>query len=616
MVERGLMSTKFILGMVAAVSVSVGAAGCMGEYGGEEDVGTLESEVALPPPTNLQVTVVSTTQMNLTWDASAGATKYVVLRGLTPGSETSFTTVTPNSFSYNHLLPNTQYCWQVKNINASGQVSTASNEVCASTATGSTTAAPANVVATAISSSRIVVTWNAVAGATSYQIWQGQPPAAPTYKSAVVAPTVSFTSAGLAAGTTYSYEIRAISPLGTSAASTPLATATTFLAGLEAYYKFDEKTGTTANDASGFLRTGTLSGGAAFAMADKPQVENDLSVVSLPSNVTAKVTIANASAFNLASGAPFTVALWVKTPSAGSDFHIIGMRNSGCGTRGWEIGQDTTNQLYFAGASAVRSFGSALPVGAWTHVAVTSNGSNLTTYVNGVSTSTGAFSVANTLKLPVILGHLGDCVGGAVLADELYVYSRELSASEIAAIGKLPDPPVNLAVTVTSSTRQDLSWTAVPGASKYLIYKGTTSGDETFFTSSPSTTSTFAYGHLLPSTQYSWQVAVMKGGLYSNRSSEVIATTLAGPAAPTNVVATVLSSSRIKLDWTASAGAARYNVYQSTAGGAYAFVGSTTTTTFTAANLTTMTAYSYQLQAVDAGNSLSAFSTPVSATTL
>lgn len=609
------MSTKRILGMFAAVLVGVGTQACMTEYGGE-DVGTLEEEVALPPPTNLQVTVVSTTQMNLTWDVSVGATKYLVLRGLTPGSETSFTTVTPNSFNYNHLLPNTQYCWQVKNFNASGEVSGASNEVCASTATGATTPAPTNVVATAISSSRISVSWDAVPGATSYQIWQGLPPAAPTYKSAVVAPTVSFTSAGLAAGTTYSYEIRAISSVGTSVASTPLATATTFSAGLEAYYKFDEKMGTTANDASGFVRTGTLAGGAVFAMADKPQVENDLSVLSLPTTVTAKLTVPNTSAFNLAAGAPFTVALWVKTPTAGSDFHIIGMRNSGCGTRGWEIGQDTTNNLYFAGASTVRSFGSALPVGAWTHVAVTSNGTNLTTYVNGTSTSTGAFSVNNSLKLPLTVGHLGDCTGGAVLADELYVYSRELSASEIAAIGKLPDPPTNLAVVVTSSTRQDLSWTAVAGASKYLVYKGTTSGDEVFFTSSPATTPTFAYGHLLPSTQYSWQVAVMKNGLYSNRSTEVIATTLGGPETPANVTATVLSSSRIRLDWTASTGAVSYRIYQSTAGGAYAYVSTTTALTFTAANLTTMTNYSYQIQAVDSGNSLSAFSTPVSATTL
>jgi fibronectin type 3 domain-containing protein len=602
--------------MVAVVLVGVSAPACMSPEGDGSE-GTLQEEVALPPPTNLAVTVVSSTGMDLTWDASPGAAKYILQKGATPGSEVNWTSVASNSFQYHHLTANTQYCWTVVNVNAQGLSSAKSNEVCANTGSAPTMTAPTGVVATATSSSRITVTWGAVTGATSYQIFQSIPPAATVLVGSVTAPTVTYNATGLTPSTTYGYEIKAIGPAGTSAASTPLATATTFALGIEVYYKFDEKTGTTAMDASGFARNGTLAGGAAFTATDKPNVDPDASAMDLPSTVTAKVTSPNVSAFNLSSSAAFTVAAWVKIPTAGTDFHIAGMRNTNCGTRGWEIGQDANNNLYFALGSSVRSMGSALPVGTWTHVAVTFANGTLTTYVNGVSTSSSAFNAVNSVRLPLTIGHVGDCAGGEVKVDEFQILSRAMTGSEVAAIGTLPAAPTALTVAVPSSTRMDLSWTSsVASPTKYIIYKGTAAGNETFFTSSPGTTTTYSYGHLTASTQYSWQVVVEKAGLFSNKSNEVIATTLAGIAAPTNLAAQVLSTTRIKLTWTAVTGAVRYNIYQSKAGGAYAPIGTSTTPTFTAANLTTMTQYSYQVQAVDVSSNVSPFSTAVSATTL
>jgi fibronectin type 3 domain-containing protein len=159
----------------------------------------------------------------------------------------------------------------------------------------------------------------------------------------------------------------------------------------------------------------------------------------------------------------------------------------------------------------------------------------------------------------------------------------------------------------------------VASPTKYLIYKGTMSGDETFFTSSPAGTTSFTYGHLTPSTQYSWEVAVAANGLYSVPSNEVIATTNAGPPAPTGVTATALSTSRIKITWNPQTGVSAFRVYQqSTTGGPFNIVGtvSGTTTTFTAAGLTTMTLYSYYVIAVDSANTPSAPSATVSATTM
>lgn len=578
---------------------------------------TVEDAVALPPPTGLTVTVVSPTRMDLAWNASAGATKYIILRGPSPGTETAFTSVaaSPTTFAYNHLTPNTQYCWEVENLNAQNQVSGPSNEVCASTGALTPPNPPTGVTATATSSSRITVSWNAVAGATAYFVDMAQAPGSPTFFATVLPPATSLVVANLSPATTYNFDVRVQTASGTSAPSA-VVTATTFALGLEGYWRLDEDAGTVANDISGFARTGTLSGGAAFNN-DKPNVLNNKSTVDFPAT-GGKITIgSSASALNLV-GTAYSVLLWVKIPVAAATVHFIGQRAASCGAIGWEIGQDAVNGLFFAAGSSVRRFGTTVPVGVWTHVAVTSDGTTETEYVNGVQTATGAITVPNHGTLPLTMGHVGDCAGGEVRLDEVQLYSRVLTPSEVAAFGKLPDPPVNLNVTVVSSTEQDLAWTAVPGAAKYLVYRGTAPGNETFFTSSPATTSTFKYGHLTPATQYSWQVAVVKATLFSNPSNEVVASTLAGPTAPTGVTATAVSSSRIRVNWNAVAGAVQYHVFKSQNGGPFTFAGTALSpaTTFTVGGLASMTMYSFEVTAVDNGNTSSPNSAPASATTL
>jgi fibronectin type 3 domain-containing protein len=612
------MSTKNSPGVFAAalgalIGLQGGLLGC--GTAGDATEGTTEDEVALPPPTNLTVTVVSSTRMDLSWDATPGATKYIIFRGPSPGTETTFTSVpvTPTTFAYNHLAPNTTYCWEVANLNATNEVSGASNEVCAATLTAPTAPEPpTNVTATATSSSRITVSWTGVVGATAYFVDLALAPGPPTFRATVLPPATSYIAAGLTPNTTYVFDVRAQTSAGISAPSTQVS-ATTFVSGLEGYWRLDESSGTVAMDISGFNRHGTLSGGATFS-SDKPNVLDNKSTVDIPA-AGGKITVPNSSALNLV-GTPYSVLLWVKVPVAATEVHIIGQRNTDCGAVGWEIAQDATNNLSFTAGANVRGFGSPLPIGTWTHVAVTSDGTTLVQYLNGIQTATSLLTVSSHGALPLDLGHVGDCGGGEVRVDEVQIYSRALSAAEVAALGTLPAPPQNLTVSVQSSTQQSLAWTAVPDAAKYLVSKGTAAGNETFFTSSPATSPTFIYGHLDPGTQYSWRVAVVKGGLFSNPSNEVIASTFPGPTVPTNMTATAVSSSRIRVDWTAVSGAVFYQVYQSVSGGPFTFLSTTSNATFTAAGLTSMTPYSYEVRALDSGNTLSPFSVPASATTL
>jgi fibronectin type 3 domain-containing protein len=609
------MSTRSRTGAIAAaLACVIGLAGCVAD---EAELGELEAAVALPPPANLTVTVISQTGMRLNWDASPGAVKYIVYRGTAPGNETTLTSVSPavTTYTNNHLTPNQNYCWIVRNLNATRELSGPSNRVCASTATAQVPPVPTNVVATAVSSSRITVTWTASAGATSYQVWGAAVPNAPVFIATVPGGTTTYTHAGLTPSTTYQYQVRALNNEGSSAFSQPPATATTFAEGVELYLKLDEEAGTTALDASGFARNGTLSGGAAYSN-DKPNVLDDKSTVQLPGGNTSQISVPSTAAFTLGTG-PFTVALWVKVPSASADLHLIGVRNAGCGSLGWTIAQSAANGLYFEGETGgVRSFGASLPVGEWVHVAAVGDGANLQLYRNGVEVSNTAFVVGNRLTLPLQVGHVGGCTGGEILVDEVLMLSRALNASDVAAIGTLPDPPASLAFTNITSTRMDMGWTAVPNAAKYIMYRGTGPGTSVFFTSTGADDSLYSYGHLTPNTQYSWQVAVAVGQLFSFRSNEIVGTTLSGPPAPANVAATALSTSRIRVTWDAVPRATSYRVYQSIDGGAFAFKGTSTTTSFTAAGLAAATLHSYYVVTVDDGNLISPNSATVSATTL
>ena len=92
---------------------------------GRVDIGVDEVLTGTPPPpapTNLSATAVSTSQINLSWSASTGATSYSVERSLTSGG--TFTQIvaglTTTSYNNTGLSPSTTYFYRVKASNGSG----------------------------------------------------------------------------------------------------------------------------------------------------------------------------------------------------------------------------------------------------------------------------------------------------------------------------------------------------------------------------------------------------------------------------------------------------------------------------------------------------------------
>lgn len=589
------------------------------------DLGTLVENVALPPPTLVLVVPINPNTETIVWTPVGDPTLkyYIVDRGNTPQTVATLTSVAPNRTSWTsaNLTPDTQYCWGLRTVNNLNQVSTRSNILCATTPATPTTPAPTGLVANAISDSRITLTWNPVPNTSVYHVFSRIAGNATfNFLATVVAPATTFTAANLQAGTTYEFQVTAVTINGESPPSN-IASATTLEAGLEGYWRFDEDGGGSAADRSGFGRTVSLAN-ASFSddrapvrlLTDSIDPNQNRSALSITAAADSQATAATAPAFRFAGGS-FAFSGWVNFPT-GAAADIVGERAAGCGTLGWKLGQDSTSGLAVQGAGGTFSFGASIPAATWTHVGFSydSATTTLTTYVNGAQTASGTYAPRSGLTtVPLTFGHVGGCPGGEVLIDEVRILSRPLSAAEVAGLGLRPTPPT-LTVTAPFANSQVLTWTAVPGASRFAVYKGTAPGNEEFFTQvvGGGSATSFVGQHLDPLTQYSWFVRVEAGELTSNPSNEVVLSTPDVPAAPANFRVTSTANHAVGLAWDASPSAAVYRISMAGAATAgQAVVAPRTTAVF--ANLAPGT-YQFTILVEDTAQNKGHASAPLSVT--
>jgi hypothetical protein len=184
--------------------------------------------------------------------------------------------------------------------------------------------------------------------------------------------------------------------------------------------------------------------------------------------------------------------------------------------------------------------------------------------------------------------------------------------------GNPPAAPTGLTA-VAGNQQVSLSWNASAGATSYNVKRGMSSGGPYTTVSSPTTTSYTDTG-LTNGTTYYYVVSAVNSYGESANSSEVSATPLAPPAAPTNLTATA-GNQQVSLSWSASTGTVTsYHVKRSTTNGSgYTQIGAPTTTSYTDTTVTNGTTYYYVVTAVNAagesGNSNQAAATPTGPST-
>jgi uncharacterized protein (TIGR02145 family)/uncharacterized repeat protein (TIGR02543 family) len=448
---------------------------------------------------------------------------------------------------------------------------------------------PTNVTADAASSSSIAVSWSAVSGAAKYYVYRSTS-ASGSYSSVTSTTYTSFTNTGLSSGTTYYYKVSAYNDGGESSQSS-YASATT--------------------------------------NSDMPNA---------PSGVSASAVSSSSIAVSWSAVSGATEYYVYRSASASGSYSLVEKTSS---TSVTNTGLSSGTTYYYkvssynnGGESSQSSYASAttnLTVpSAPTNVSATAASSNSITvswstvsgasgyYVYRSTSASGSYSqVENTSSASVTNTGLSS---GTTYYYKVSAYNNGGESSQSSYVSATtnvaaPNTPTNVSATAASSSSITVSWSAVSGASGYNVYRSTSASgsySQVENTSSASVTNT----GLSSGTTYYYKISAYNDGGESSQSSYASATTnLAAPNTPTNVSATVASSSSITVRWSAVSGASGYYVYRSTsASGSYSQVENTSSTSITNTGLSSSTTYYYKISAYNNGGE-SSQSSYASATT-
>ena len=494
-----------------------------------------------PPtaPTNLTASA-NADNVNLTWNTVDDATSYNVYR-----DSSLLESTTTNTFTDTTLADGT-YLYEVSAVDAAGE-STSKASVSA-TVNNVPPTVPTNLSAS-VNGSNVNLTWDAVADATSYNVYRdGSLIASPT--------TNAFTDTTLADGT-YLYEVSAVDDAGES----------TSKASVSATVNNEPPTAPTNLSAS--------------ANADS---------VNLSWNTVDDATSYNVYRDSSLLASPTTTTFTDTTLADGTYLYEVSAVDA--------AGESTSKASVSATVNNV-------PPTVPTNLSASANGSNVNLTWNIVNDAT-SYNVYRDSSL--IASPTTTTFTDTALADGTYLY--EVSAvddagestskvSVSATVNNVPPAaPTNLTASVNTNS-VNLSWNTVADATSYNVYR------DGSLIASP-TNNAFTDTALADGT-YLYEVSALDDAGESTSKASVSATVNnVPPSAPTSLTATV-NGSNVNLSWDAVADATSYNVYRDSS-----LLESTTTTTFTDTALADGT-YLYEVSAVDdAGESTSKASITVS----
>ena len=180
------------------------------------------SGISLATPAAVPGNVMATADMggtvSVSWDAVVGATSYDVLRNTVDdaGSATFLSNTAMLSFDDATAPSGQTLFYYVGGLNPCGDGPLSAG---ASVSTGMTPNAPDNVAATDGTCAAITVTWDAVSGATDYEVFRNTIDDFGSASSLGTTASTSFDDMTAITGTTYFYFVTATNVVGTSGAS-------------------------------------------------------------------------------------------------------------------------------------------------------------------------------------------------------------------------------------------------------------------------------------------------------------------------------------------------------------------------------------------------------------
>jgi|GEM_PF-476877 len=453
--------------------------------------------------------------------------------------------------------------------NASGQIivafshGTADNPSIAGleviTAGGGSAPATPTGVSAAGNPGSISLSWGAVSGATTYNIYRSTTAGGEgTTAFASNVTTASYTDNAVTTGTTYYYKVAAVNASGTSAQSSEVHAASTGSTGGGNNTPVVQIDAGSSTAVSPFSADTAYSAGTAFTSA--ATINTSGVNHAAPAAVYQSVRWNNAFNYTiggLTSGTSYVVRL-----------HFVELSFTTAGARKFNVAINGTTVL-----SAFDVF------------ALAGQNHALEEEFNATANGSGQIVIAFS-------------TGGADNPD--------IAGIEIWTQPPLPSAPSGLSATAGNG-QVGLTWSAGANASTYNVYRGTTANGESATPIATNLTAT-NYTDLTVSngTTYYYKVASANSAGVSGYSNESSALPhVVAPSAPTNVTAQA-GFGNIKISWDAISGATSYNLFRSTTSGGEgttAYVTNIATNSYTDSSVTAGTTYYYKVVAVNSAGS-------------
>lgn len=245
--------------------------------------------------------------------------------------------------------------------------------------------------------------------------------------------------------------------------------------GLSGYWKLDETTGPSA-DSSGNGIGGTWANGPTPFAPGAPAIDFTNPGCLSFNGVNQYVNLGNPSSFPSGTSAR-TICGWAKSNTTAAGYRWVLTYGTPATDQAMILGMNGTT-LYGGGYSDDLTVAGFWDMN-WHHVALTYDGTTARLYADG----TERVSAAKTWNLVQGAAYIGRQVNGAGeywngLIDDVRVYSRALTAAEIAALAAGsggPATPTNLQATA-GNAKVSLTWSAATGASSYRVKRATIPG--------------------------------------------------------------------------------------------------------------------------------------------
>lgn len=404
---------------------------------------------------------------------------------------------------------------------------------------GAKPAAPAQLIATAISYKRIDLTWaDSSDNETAFEIWRSSDPLENfTMVGAVSSNTTSFSdTSALLPATRYYYQVRAVGQYGESAFAPAKTDA-------QAFWRFNND----YNDASGNARR--------FTAVNNPVFDNTTVAepsYSLKFNGTNQyLDFVTATGDYIRGGfAKKSVTFWMKSNNNTGNRNVIdiGGRDYGLAIR------LDANKVYAGAASNnIRYNVSAAYTNTdWHHIALVYDTNTLRLYVDGAEAGAVTGMTFKSIPVPPSTSSIGRVnstnafnVGTGLFdgwIDELSIFGKALTTEEVTAVKNrkyssqyaetfalpaAPAVPAGFVAQTQSSSAIQLSWTdTAAGAASYELYRATTTTADTLLATLPATVLAYKDSLLKPNTSYIYKVRGINAGGASGFSAADTAATL------------------------------------------------------------------------------------------